>query len=76
MTDKEAIQNFGDMVEASRKLNKPWIIALIVTNALWAAVTFSLIWFAYMAPIDMNQNQDMENSVQSQTYSQNAAQGD
>ena len=76
MTDKEAIQNFGDMVEASRKLNKPWIIALIVTNALWAAVTFSLIWFAYMAPIDMNQNQDMANSVQSQTYSQNAAQGD
>ena len=50
MTDNEKIHSFGDMVEATRKLTKPWIIALITTNVLWAAVTFALVWFAYMAP--------------------------
>lgn len=76
MTDNEKIQSFGDMVEATRKLTKPWIIALITTNVLWAAVTFALVWFAYMAPIEVEQAQDFPNQTQTQTYSQNAAQGD
>lgn len=75
MTDQEKIHSFGDMVEATRKLTKPWIIALIVTNALWAVVTFSLIWFAYMAPVDMDQTQDFTNQTQSQTYSESATKG-
>lgn len=76
MTDNEKIKSFGDMVEAARNLAKPWIIALIVTNVLWAVVTFSLIWFAYMAPVDMDQVQDYTSQTQTQTYSQNAAHGD
>lgn len=76
MTDNEKIQSFGDMVEATRKLTKPWIIALITTNVLWAAVTFALVWFAYMAPIEVEQAQDSPNQTQEQSYSQNAAQGD
>lgn len=76
MTENEKIQSFGDMVEAARKLTKPWIISLIVTNILWAAVTFALVWFAYMAPIDVEQTQDFPNQTQTQSYSQNAAQGD
>lgn len=76
MTDNEKIQSFSDMVEATRKLTKPWIIALITTNVLWAAVTFALVWFAYMAPIEVEQAQDFSNQTQEQSYSQNAAQGD
>ena len=76
MTDNEKIHSFGDMVEATRKLTKPWIIALITTNVLWAAVTFALVWFAYMAPIEVEQSQDFPNQTQAQTYSQNATQGD
>lgn len=75
MTDQDKIHSFGDMVEATRKLTKPWIIALIVTNALWAVVTFSLIWFAYMAPVDMDQTQDFTNQTQSQSYSESATNG-
>ena len=77
MTEKETIQNFADMVEATRKLTKPWIIALIATNALWAIVTFALIWFAYMAPVDVDfeQAQDFSNQTQTQEYNHGATQG-
>jgi len=41
MDDKEKIQSFGDMVEASEKLTKPWRIfcmwllaALVATNLI------------------------------------------
>lgn len=34
MTDNEKIQSFGDMVDATERLTKPWRLALIVTNAL------------------------------------------
>lgn len=75
MTDTEKVQSFGEMVKATHKLTLPWIIALGVTNLLWAIVTFSLIWFAYMAPIDAEQTQDFTGQTQQQTYSQRATQG-
>lgn len=75
MTDNEKIQSFGDMVNATEKLTKPWQLALIVTNILWAAVTFSLIWFAYMTPIDSSQTQTLPDSSQTQTFSQGATKG-
>lgn len=75
MTDNEKIQSFGDMVNATEKLTKPWQIALIVTNIFWAAVTFSLIWFAYMTPIDSSQTQNLPDGSQSQSYSQGATKG-
>ena len=34
MTDNERIRSFGDMVQATEKLTKPWRLALIITNAL------------------------------------------
>ncbi len=75
MTDNEKIQSFGDMVEAARKLTFPWIVSLIVTNTLWAVVTFSLIWFAYMTPIDSSQTQNLPDGSQSQNFSQGATKG-
>ena len=32
MDDKEKIQSFGDMIQATEKLTKPWRYALIITN--------------------------------------------
>lgn len=75
MADNEKIRSFGDMVEATKKLTFPWIVALIVTNALWAVVTFSLIWFAYMTPIDSSQTQSLPDGSQSQSFSQGATKG-
>ena len=75
MTDNEKIQSFGDMVEAARKLTFPWIVSPIVTNTLWAVVTFSLIWFAYMTPIDSSQTQNLPDGSQSQNFSQGATKG-
>ena len=75
MDDKEKIQSFGDMVDAARKLTFPWIVSLIVTNTLWAVVTFSLIWFAYMTPIDSSQTQNLPDGSQSQNFSQGATKG-
>lgn len=75
MNDTEKIKSFGDMVEATERLNKPWIIVMVVTNILWAIVTFSLIWFAYMTPIDSSQTQSLPDGSQSQSYSQGATKG-
>ena len=75
MTDNEKIQSFGDMVGAARKLTFPWIVSLIATNTLWAVVTFSLIWFAYMTPIDSSQTQNLPDGSQSQNFSQGATKG-
>lgn len=75
MNDTEKVQSFGEMVDSARKLTKPWIIALLVTNAFWAIVTFSLIWFAYMTPIDSSQTQTLPDSSQTQSYTQGATSG-
>lgn len=83
MEDKEKIQSFGDMVDASRKLNKPWIIfcglllaALILSNALWAFVHWKQLQYAYMTPEEFSQTQDFDGHTQEQHSSQGAAQGD
>ena len=36
MTDNEKMQSFGDMVQATEKLTKPWRLALLV---LWPLKT-------------------------------------
>lgn len=73
--DNEKIQNFADMVDATEKLVKPWRIISIVTNVLWAIIVAMLIWFAYMSPVDMGQNQDFTNQVQGQTYTEGVTSG-
>ncbi len=82
MEDREKIQSFGDMVEATDKLAAPWrkanfiqTIALIVTNLLWAIIVFTLVWFAYMTPVDVEQNQDFTSQNQTQTYSEGVTDG-
>ena len=80
--DQEKIMNFTDMVEASRKMNKPWIIfcglllaALILSNALWAYVHAKQLEYAYMTPTEYSQSQDFDGHTQEQQYSQGTAQG-
>lgn len=75
MGENEKIKNFADMVEATRKLTRPWIIALIVTNVLWMLIVGMLVWFAYMTPTEMTQEQDLTNQHQSQSYTEGATNG-
>jgi hypothetical protein len=75
MDDQEKIQSFGDMVEATEKLTKPWRLALLVTNVLWAFIVGMLVWFAYMTPIDVDQSQDFTEQVQTQTYTAGVTDG-
>lgn len=82
MDDKEKIQSFGDMVNATQKLSEPWQkssfhmkILLGVTNLLWAIVVFALIWFAYMTPIDSSQTQNLPDGSQTQSYTQGVTDG-
>lgn len=82
MTDNEKIKSFGDMVDATEKMAKPWqktnfilTIALVLTNFFWAIVLFFFIWFAYMTPIDSEQVQELPSGTQTQHYSQGTTDG-
>ena len=94
MDDKEKIQSFGDMVDATERMSTPWreecerlnasrdkdrlhhTIQLIACNVLWAIIVAMLIWFAYMTPVDVGQEQDLGQQTQTQTYSQGVTDGD
>ena len=67
MDDKEKIQSFGDMVDAAERLAKPWRIALLVTNLLWALVFAAFILLAYLTPDTSYQYQDFEGQAQVQS---------
>lgn len=68
MDDKEKIQSFGDMVDAAERLTKPWRIALLVTNLLWALVFAAFILLAYLTPDTSYQYQDPDTSYQYQDF--------
>lgn len=81
--NKETIQNFGDMVNATQQLSKPWqehtrrlTLALILTNLFWAIIVGMFVWFAYMTPIDVDQEQDFNDQTQHQYYSEGVTNGD
>lgn len=76
MNDDEKIKNFGDMVEATEKLTKPWRRAFWLSNILWAAIVALLISYAYLVPSEMSQEQDMVTQHQAQTYIDGATSGD
>ncbi len=83
MDDKEKVLSFGDMVNATMKINKPWIIlcalllaALVLTNAIWGFVHWKQLQYAYMTPEEFSQTQNFDEHQQEQRYSQGAAQGD
>lgn len=67
MNDAEKIQSFGDMVDATERLTKPWKKALIWTNVLWAAVFLAFILLAYLTPDTSYQVQDFEEQSQAQS---------
>ena len=82
MDEKDTIQSFGDMVEATERMSKPWqaavhrlVVSLIITNALWTIIVGMLVWFAYMTPSEMSQEQDLTGQTQTQTYTEGAADG-
>ena len=76
MNDDEKIKNFGDMVEATEKLTKPWRRAFWLSNILWAAIVALRISYAYLVPSEMSQEQDMVTQHQAQTYIDGATSGD
>jgi len=67
MDDKKTIQDFGDMVNATEKLTKPWRWALIITNFLWALVFALFILLAYLTPDTSYQTQDFTEQNQTQS---------
>lgn len=82
MDDKEKIQSFGDMVDATEKMSKPWrdtvhklLVVLVATNLFWALITGLLIWFAYMTPTTVTQEQDYVQQHQTQAYTEGATNG-
>lgn len=67
MNDSEKIQNFDDMVQATEKLTKPWRLALVITNVLWALVFLAFILLAYLTPDTTYQYQEVEGQAQVQS---------
>lgn len=65
MSDAEKIQSFGDMVEATERLTKPWRLAMVITNVLWAFVLSAFILLAYLTPDTTYQYQDGNHQTQS-----------
>lgn len=83
MEEKEKIQNFCDMVEATEKVTKPWkvfagylLAALVLTNLIWGFVHFKQIQYAYMTPTEVVQEQQFDEHTQSQNYSSGVTDGD
>lgn len=54
------------MVNATEKLTKPWRLALVITNILWAVVFLAFILLAYLTPDTSYQYQDNESMTQTQ----------
>lgn len=80
--DQEKIQNFADMVNATHKLTKPWIIlagvllaALVITNAIWGFVHWKQLQYAYMTPTETTQEQQFDQHMQTQKYSNGVTEG-
>lgn len=67
MDHQENIQNFNDMVNATEKLTKPWRIALVITNVLWAVALIAFIGLAYLTPDTSYQYQDFDGNEQVQS---------
>lgn len=67
MDDKDKIQSFGDMVDATERLTIPWRKALALTNILWAIVLSAFIAFAYLAPDTTYQAQEFDGHQQVQS---------
>lgn len=82
MTDNEKIQSFGDMVDAVERLTKPiqdenekLHKQLFWERIILGGIIAIFIWFAYMTPVELEQNQNLPDSSQTQSYSEGATGG-
>ena len=69
MEENKDIGYFEKMIAGAERLIKSWKLALILTNAFWAAVVIALLVFAYLVPHELEQKQDFPNQTQEQSYS-------
>lgn len=82
MNDTEKIKDFGDMVDAVERLTKPRDeeLARLHKQMWWERIILGgiiaiLVVLAYLSPVDMEQNQDFDQNVQHQSYSEGATYG-
>jgi hypothetical protein len=54
------------MAAGAEKLITPWKLSLILTNLFWMIVLALFICFAYLAPAEMEQSQDLQSQRQEQ----------
>lgn len=81
--DTEKIENFSDMVTATQKLTKPWMIfcgfllaALVITNGIWGYVHWRQIQYAYMTPEEFTQEQLFDEQSQNQSHTSGVTDGE
>jgi hypothetical protein len=48
LTAQEKRQEFGEMVRGAERLARPWKIALLVSNIIWAVLLAVVITVAYI----------------------------
>lgn len=80
--NEEKIQNFADMVDATEKMTAPWrklaawlLVALVISNGLWAFVHWKQLQYAYMTPVEFEQGQQFDEHTQSQSYREGVTDG-
>ena len=87
--DSEKIKEFADMVDAVERLTKPiqeenerlhGQIDKMHRQMWWERIVFGVIVlafiaFAYLAPVEMEQGQDLPNGTQNQSYSEGFTSG-
>ena len=61
---------FEHMIGGAERINKPWKLALILTNLFWAVVFTVFLMFAYLTPTEYEQSQmqDFPEQRQEQEY--------
>lgn len=69
---QEECQRWKDVQETKQKHHT---IQLILCNLFWAFIVGLLIWFAYMTPVDVSQEQNFDQQVQTQDYSEGVTSG-
>ena len=61
--------------EVAEKKQKHHTIQMILTNLFWCIIVGMLVWFAYMTPVDVGQEQNFEQQTQVQNYSEGVTDG-
>lgn len=83
MDENNKIQSFGDMVNATDRLTRPWriafaltLVALVLTNAIWGFVHWKQLKYAYMTPEEWTQEQLYDEQAQNQSHTSGVTDGE